>query len=75
MRRIALVSAILGVLIVGDGIYQLIANYNSGETQDLLHLGKVMLPDGLTLIISGAVVLIVAIIAFLLPARSPQQKA
>jgi hypothetical protein len=75
MRRIALVSAILGVLIVGDGIYQLIANYNSGETQDLLHLGKVMLPDGLTLIISGAVVLIVALIAFLLPARSPQQKA
>jgi hypothetical protein len=75
MRRIALISAILGVLIVGDGIYQLIANYNSGETQDLLHLGKVMLPDGLTLILSGAVVLIVALIAFLLPARSPQQKA
>jgi len=33
-----------------------------------------MLPDGVTLIISGAIVLIVALIAFLLPARSPQQK-
>jgi len=75
MRRVALISGVLGLLIVGDGVYQLLANYNSGETQDLLHLGKVMLPDGLTLIISGAVVLVVAVIAFLLPARSPQQKA
>ena len=74
MRRVAIVSAILGALILLDGIFQLVTRYNDGETQDLLHLGKVMLPDGVTLIISGAIVLIVALIAFLLPVRSPQQK-
>jgi len=74
MKRVAIVSAILGILIVADGIYQLATNYNQGETQDLLHLGKVMLPDGMTLILSGAVVLIVAAIAFLFPNRTTQTK-
>lgn len=75
MRRIAIVSAILGLLIVADGIFQVLTKYNSGETQDLLNLGKVMLPDGVTLIISGAVVLVVALIAFLRSDRASQQKA
>jgi hypothetical protein len=68
-RRIALVSAILGVLIVGDGIYQQVTQYNGGEMQQLLQT-NVMLTDGMTLIISGAVVLVVAVIAFVLSFRS-----
>jgi hypothetical protein len=74
MRRVAIISAILGLLIVADGLYQQITQYNGGETQDLLHLGKVMLSDGVTLLISGGIVLVVALIAFLLPERKPQTK-
>jgi hypothetical protein len=74
MRRIGIVSLILGLLIVGDGIFQQIVQYNDGETQNLLNLSNISITDGMTLIISGAVVLLVAIIALLLPARPPQAK-
>jgi hypothetical protein len=74
MRRIGIVSLILGVLIVGDGIFQQIVQYNDGETQNLLNLKNVTLTDGVTLIISGAVVLIVALLALILAARSSQGK-
>ena len=74
MRRLAIVSAILGVLIVADGIYQQISQYNGGETQDLLNLHKVMLSDGVTLIISGAIVLVASLVAFFWPARKATAK-
>jgi len=70
MRRIAIISAILGVLIVADGIYQQISKYNGGETQNVLNLSNVTLTDGMTLIISGAIVLVVSLVAFLLSMRS-----
>jgi hypothetical protein len=81
MRRIAIISAILGALIVADGIYQQITQYKGGETQNVLNLSNVTLTDGMTLIISGASVLVVSLVAFLLSMRasspsgnSPQAK-
>jgi hypothetical protein len=71
MRRIAIISAVLGVLIVADGIFQQVTSYNGGETQQLLQT-NISLSDGLTLIISGAVVLVVSIVAFALAGRSAQ---
>jgi hypothetical protein len=72
MRRIATIAAILGVLIVADGIFQQVTSYNSGETQTLLQT-NLTLTDGWTLIISGAVVLVVAVIAFVLSGRTNNQ--
>jgi hypothetical protein len=72
MRRIGIVSLLLGLLIVGDGIFQQIVQYNDGETQNFLNLKNVSLSDGMTLIISGAVVLVVAIIALLMSSRPRQ---
>jgi hypothetical protein len=72
MRRVAIVSAVLGLLIVADGLFQQVTSYHSGETQNVLNLSNVTLTDGWTLIISGAVVLVVSVIAFLLSARAGQ---
>jgi hypothetical protein len=72
MRRLAIVSGILGLLIVADGIYQQVTNYNGGETQNILNLSNVTVSDGLTLIISGAVVLVVSLVAFVLAGRAPK---
>lgn len=74
MRRIAIVSLILGLLIVGDGIFQQIVKYNGGETQSFLNLSNVTLTDGMTLIISGAIVLVVAVVSFVLSLRESQPK-
>jgi len=65
-RLIAIDSAILGVLLTIDGIYMVAVKYNQGETQ-LLNL-----PDGWIVIISAGVMFVVAIIAVVLAARSPQ---
>ncbi len=65
-RLIAIASAILGVLLTIDGIYMVAVKYNQGETQ-LLNL-----PDGWIVIISAGVLFVVAIIAVVLAARSPQ---
>jgi hypothetical protein len=75
MRRIAIISAILGVLIVADGIFQQVVKYNGGETQNVLNLSNVTLTDGMTLIISGAIVLVVSLVAFLLSMRSSSSPA
>jgi hypothetical protein len=72
MRRVGIVSAILGLLIVADGVFQQVTRYHSGETQNVLNLSNVTLTDGWTLIISGAVVLLVSIVAFLLAGRTGQ---
>jgi hypothetical protein len=74
MRRVAIISAILGVLIVADGVYQHVTKYNGGETQQLLQT-NITLTDGMTLIVSGAIVLVVSIIAFALAGRSAQSSA
>ncbi len=65
-RLIAIASAILGILLAIDGIYMVATNYNQGETQML------NLPDGWIVIISAGILFVVAIIAFVLAARSPQ---
>jgi hypothetical protein len=53
MRIIAIVSAILAVLLIADGIYMVATNYNQGETQAF------NLPDGwIVIILAGVLVLI-----------------
>lgn len=64
MRLIAIVSAILAVLLIADGIYMVVTKYNQGETQAF------NLPDGWIVIISAGVLVLVAIIAFVLSTRS-----
>ena len=66
MKRIALIGAILGLLLVADGIYMVVSQYNGGETQVW------NLPDGWIVIISAAVLLVASLLAYVLPSRSQQ---
>ncbi|HEX7734235.1 MAG TPA: hypothetical protein VF458_05220 [Ktedonobacteraceae bacterium] len=66
MKRIALIGAILGVLLVVDGIYMVASKYNDGETQAW------NLPDGWIVVISAAVLLIASALAYVLSSRSAQ---
>lgn len=66
MKRIALIGAILGLLLVADGIYMVVSKYNDGETQAW------NLPDGCIVIISAAVLLIASLLVYVLPSRSQQ---
>ena len=69
MKRIAIVGAILGLLLIVDGIYMVVSKYNGGETQAW------NLPDGWIVIISAAVLLVASLLAFVLASRSQQTPA
>lgn len=64
MKRIAIIGAILGLLLVADGIYMVASKYNSGETQAW------NLPDGWIIIISALILLVASVLAYVLPSRS-----
>ena len=69
MKRIALIGAILGLLLIVDGIYMVVSQYNGGETQAW------NLPDGWIVIISAAVLLVACVLAYVLSGRSSPQTA
>ena len=75
MNRIALVSAILGVFLVVDGIYMVATNYNDGETQSGGLLGSGGLLDGWILIISAAIILVASVLAFFFVGRPAKPAA
>ena len=64
LRRIAIITTIMTVLVAIDGIYMLVTRYNQGETQNF------NLPDGTTVLIAAGLLLVCAIVAFVLSARS-----
>jgi hypothetical protein len=75
MNRIALIGAILGVLIVADGLYMVATNYNDGETQSGGLLGSGGLLDGWILVISAAIILVASVLAFFLLDRPAKPAA
>ena len=68
MKRIAIIGAILGLLLIADGIYMVAAKYNGGETQAW------NLPDGWIIIISAIVLLVVSVLGYVLSSR-PQRSS
>lgn len=69
MKRIASIGAILGLLLIADGIYMVVSRYNGGETQAW------NLPDGWIIILSAAILLVASILAYVLPSHSAQSAA
>ncbi len=69
MNRIALVGAILGVLLVADGLYMVATNYKDGETQ------LFGLLDGWVVVLSAGIVLVASVLAFVFTGRSAKPAA
>ena len=69
LRRIAIITAVLTVLVAIDGIYMLVTRYNQGETQNY------NLPDGATVLIAAGLLLVFTIVAYVLSVRASQTVA
>ncbi len=69
LRRIAIAGVILAVLIAIDGLYMVFSNYHPDDTSNN-GFGDFHPSDGQTVLIAAAILLIVAIIAFVLSTRS-----
>jgi Na+(H+)/acetate symporter ActP len=69
LRRIAIASAVLAILVGIDGFYMVFSNYQPDDTSNN-GFGSFHPSDGQTVLIAAAILLIVAIIAFVLSIRS-----
>lgn len=63
LRRIAIISAVLTVLVALDGIYMTVANYHPDDTANN-GFGSFHPSDGITVLIAAALLLILTVFAF-----------
>jgi hypothetical protein len=70
MKRIAIISAVLTVLLGLDGIYMTVAKYKAAD------VNQFKLSDGGTVIVAALILLVITIVAAVLAKRpSPQEKS
>jgi uncharacterized membrane protein len=72
LRRIAVITAALTVLVALDGIYMLAVNYHPDDTSNN-GFGSFHPSDGTTVLIAAALLLIFTVVAFVMSGRA--QKA
>ncbi|MBV9227885.1 MAG: hypothetical protein JOZ18_01135 [Chloroflexi bacterium] len=66
MRRIAIAGAILAILVAIDGLFMIITNYKPDDSSsNIFHLS-----DGGTVLLASALLVIIAIVAFVLSNRT-----
>ena len=69
LRRIAIVSAILTVLIAIDGLYMVLVNYKPDDTSGN-GFASFHPSDGQTVLIAAGLLLVITVVAFILSARA-----
>lgn len=69
LKRIAIAAVILTVVVAIDGLYMVLTNYHPDDTANN-GFGAFHPSDGQTVLIAAALLLIVAIIAFVLSNRT-----
>ena len=74
LRRIAIVSAILTVLIAIDGLYMVLVNYQPDDTSNN-GFGSFHPSDGQTVLIASGLLLVITVVAFILSARAKVEPA
>ena len=69
LRRIAIVSTILTVLIAIDGLYMVLVNYKPDDTSNN-GFASFHPSDGQTVLIAAGLLLVITVVAFILSARA-----
>jgi uncharacterized membrane protein YedE/YeeE len=62
MRRAALVSAILTILLLADGLYQVVSDYQPGDQNAFTGNPSLILSDGQVVLISAGFLLLVTVV-------------
>jgi hypothetical protein len=69
MRRAALICGILAVLLLADGTYMEVSNYQPGDQNAFTGNPNIILSDGQVVLISGGLLLLATVVMWLVVAR------
>jgi len=70
VRRAALVSAILTVLLLADGLYQVLSGYQPGDQNAFTGNPNLILSDGQVVLISAGFLFLVTVVMWALARRA-----
>lgn len=65
MKRVALVFAVLAVLVLADGLFMVLSNYQPGDQDPLFGNPRFIISDGTTTLIAGGMLIAVAVIMWM----------
>lgn len=69
MKRAALVFGVLAVLLLADGLYMELSNYQPGDQNAFTGNPNIILSDGATVLIAGGALAVVSALMWLVGAR------
>ena len=69
MRRAALICGILAVLLLADGTYMEVSNYQPGDQNAFTGNPNMILSDGLVVLVSGGLLLLATVVMWLVVVR------
>jgi len=69
MRRAALICGILAVLLLADGTYMEVSNYQPGDQNAFTGNPNIILSDGQVVLISGGLLLLATVVMWLVVVR------
>jgi cell division protein FtsX len=69
MRRAALICGIVAVLLLADGIYMEVSNYQPGDQNAFTGNPNIVLSDGQVVLISGGLLLLATVVMWLAATR------
>jgi len=69
MRRATLICGILAVLLLADGTYMEVSNYQPGDQNAFTGNPNIILSDGQVVLISGGLLLLATVVMWLVVAR------
>lgn len=75
MKRAALVFAVLAVLLLADGLFMVLSNYQPGDQDPLFGNPHFIMSDGTTTLIAGGMLIVVAAIMWLAAGRGPRHRS
>jgi hypothetical protein len=74
MKRVALVFAVLAVLVLADGLFMVLSNYQPGDQDPLFGNPRFIISDGTTTLIAGGMLIAVAVIMWLAAGSREQRR-
>jgi len=69
MRRAALICGILAVLLLADGTYMEVSNYQPGDQNAFTGNPNIILSDGQVVLVSGGLLLLATVVLWLVVVR------
>ena len=68
-KRVAIIFAVVGVLLLADGVWMELTNYHPSDQNTFFGNGNLILSDGQVVLISAGLIILATVVMWLVAAR------